>query len=235
MARLPAALSVVTPAGRSMLLLAVVAYLVDTFGGWPVFQLVWVSCLMMLLVAVVLAVLPVRAVVELGVSPRRTVAGEGATVLVEARSASRLPVPGPLLDVPVGGAHVPPAPPGAVRVGRAAVAEVLALAPVQLVVPALVAGTGPVRDLVVAQPGRGEQLVGELVLRRLPVVVGMPGRVVGEGCAGLHGEAVRAHVRRVELEHRGWERLGAVAGERRDRNRRGWAGVTQHYRALADS
>ena len=103
MARLPAALTVVTPAGRSILLVAVVSYLVDTFGGWPVFQLIWVSCLMMLLVAVVLAVLPVRAVVELGVSPRRTVAGEGARVLVEATSASRLPVPGPLLDVPVDG------------------------------------------------------------------------------------------------------------------------------------
>lgn len=102
MARLPAALTVVTPAGRSILLLTVASYLVDTFGGWPVFQLIWVSCLMMLLVAVVLAVLPVRAVVELGVAPRRTVAGEGARVLVEARSASRLPVPGPLLDVPVG-------------------------------------------------------------------------------------------------------------------------------------
>jgi uncharacterized protein YndB with AHSA1/START domain len=39
----------------------------------------------------------------------------------------------------------------------------------------------------------------------------------------------------VRIEHRGWERLGAVAAERRDRNRRGWAGVTQHYRALADA
>jgi len=29
---------------------------------------------------------------------------------------------------------------------------------------------------------------------------------------------------------RGWERLGAVAEERRDRNRRGWQGVTEHYR-----
>ena len=39
----------------------------------------------------------------------------------------------------------------------------------------------------------------------------------------------------MRIEHRGWERLGAVAAERRDRNRRGWAGVTAHYRALADS
>ena len=39
----------------------------------------------------------------------------------------------------------------------------------------------------------------------------------------------------MRIEHRGWERLGAVAEERRDRNRRGWAGVTEHYRALADA
>jgi uncharacterized protein YndB with AHSA1/START domain len=40
---------------------------------------------------------------------------------------------------------------------------------------------------------------------------------------------------RVRIEHRGWERLGAVAQERRDRNRRGWAGVTEHYRRAAVS
>jgi hypothetical protein len=31
----------------------------------------------------------------------------------------------------------------------------------------------------------------------------------------------------VTIEHRGWERLGSVAEERR----RGWAGVIEHYRA----
>jgi hypothetical protein len=40
-------------------------------------------------------------------------------------------------------------------------------------------------------------------------------------------------LRAVRIEHRGWERLGAVAEERRDRNRRGWAGVTGHYRRAA--
>ena len=38
---------------------------------------------------------------------------------------------------------------------------------------------------------------------------------------------------RVHIEHRGWERLGSVAEERRDRNRRGWASVTEHYRRVA--
>jgi hypothetical protein len=38
-----------------------------------------------------------------------------------------------------------------------------------------------------------------------------------------------------EPPHRGWERLGAVADARRDRNRRGWAGVSEHYRRAATS
>jgi uncharacterized protein YndB with AHSA1/START domain len=38
---------------------------------------------------------------------------------------------------------------------------------------------------------------------------------------------------RVRIQHRGWERLGAAAEERRDRNRRGWAAVIEHYRRAA--
>jgi len=34
---------------------------------------------------------------------------------------------------------------------------------------------------------------------------------------------------RIEIEHRGWERLGAAGEERRDRNRGGWAGLLPHY------
>jgi uncharacterized protein YndB with AHSA1/START domain len=34
----------------------------------------------------------------------------------------------------------------------------------------------------------------------------------------------------VTIVHRGWERLGAAAEERRERNKRGWAGVFEHYR-----
>ncbi len=34
---------------------------------------------------------------------------------------------------------------------------------------------------------------------------------------------------RVEIEHRGWERLGAEGVERRDRNRGGWAGLLPHF------
>lgn len=34
---------------------------------------------------------------------------------------------------------------------------------------------------------------------------------------------------RVEIEHRGWERLGAGGPEKRDRNLRGWSGLLPHY------
>jgi uncharacterized protein YndB with AHSA1/START domain len=33
----------------------------------------------------------------------------------------------------------------------------------------------------------------------------------------------------VRIVHRGWERLGAKAPERRERNQRGWAGLLPHY------
>lgn len=34
---------------------------------------------------------------------------------------------------------------------------------------------------------------------------------------------------RVEIEHRGWERLGASGQIRRDANRRGWGGLLPHF------
>jgi uncharacterized protein YndB with AHSA1/START domain len=39
----------------------------------------------------------------------------------------------------------------------------------------------------------------------------------------------------VTIVHRGWERLGEKGPERRERNRKGWAGVTEHYRRVCDS
>jgi uncharacterized protein YndB with AHSA1/START domain len=40
---------------------------------------------------------------------------------------------------------------------------------------------------------------------------------------------------RVEIEHRGWERLGAEGQDWRDRNRGGWATLLPHYVAAARS
>ena len=34
---------------------------------------------------------------------------------------------------------------------------------------------------------------------------------------------------RVEIEHRGWERLGAAGAEHRDRNRGGWSSLLPHF------
>ena len=40
---------------------------------------------------------------------------------------------------------------------------------------------------------------------------------------------------RVEIEHRGWERLGAEGVERRDRNKGGWASLLPHYQDVANA
>jgi uncharacterized protein YndB with AHSA1/START domain len=39
---------------------------------------------------------------------------------------------------------------------------------------------------------------------------------------------------RIEIEHRGWDRLGADAGPWRDRNRIGWESVLPHVRAALE-
>lgn len=35
----------------------------------------------------------------------------------------------------------------------------------------------------------------------------------------------------IDIEHRGWERLGEIGGTLRDRNRAGWDSLLPHYRA----
>ena len=45
--------------------------------------------------------------------------------------------------------------------------------------------------------------------------------------------AAGASTTRVEIEHRGWERLGTGGEEQRDRNRGGWATLLPHYVAAA--
>jgi hypothetical protein len=38
---------------------------------------------------------------------------------------------------------------------------------------------------------------------------------------------------RIEIEHRGWERLGAAGDEWRDRNQAGWQSLLPHFAAAA--
>jgi len=103
--RLPSVFDLVTPAGRSLVLLGIVCYLLDTFGGWPVFQLLWLVCVLLVLVAVVFALMPSRGRAALELSPPRTMAGDDAQVRVSARSSTFVPVPSPLISVPTGRAQ----------------------------------------------------------------------------------------------------------------------------------
>ncbi|MEO5652171.1 MAG: DUF58 domain-containing protein [Marmoricola sp.] len=100
--RMPAFLTVVTPSGRSLVLVAGFCYVLEAFGGWPVFQLLWVAAVLMMLCAVLVALLPLRARIEVEISPRRTVAGEGAEIVLLATTAGPVPVSAPVVDVPVG-------------------------------------------------------------------------------------------------------------------------------------
>ncbi len=40
---------------------------------------------------------------------------------------------------------------------------------------------------------------------------------------------------RVEIEHRGWDRIGVTGLERRARNQAGWAGLIPHYLTAVDT
>ena len=106
-------------------------------------------------------------------------------------------------DVALRRAHVPPPPAAAVRVRRATEARVVALLPVQDVVPAFVARLRPVADLVVLQSSGDECIVGGVVLVGQVVVVGMAVRVGGQRRPGLDRQRVGRDVRRTELDHPG--------------------------------
>ena len=108
--RLPAFLTVVTPAGRSLLLLGGVSYLLDALGGWPVFQLLWVASVGMALAAVVIVLLPLRSWVELDGLPaahggrgrcRGGALGDHVRSGPGRRTAGRVPLVVPV-GVPVG-------------------------------------------------------------------------------------------------------------------------------------
>ena len=93
-------------------------------------------------------------------------------------------------DVAVGGAHVPPPPPVAVGVGGRTDAPVVALLPVEMVVAALVAGSGPVGDLLPAGSRRRRA-------PRRPSRSDRPGRRrpgggPGPAASGVPGSTVRA-------------------------------------------
>src|SRR5262249_42736807 len=83
-------------------------------------------------------------------------------------------------DEPLRGADVPVPATTTMTVRGRADRDVVGLVPVDEVVPALVTGPGPVRDLVPVEPGAPEHVVGDLVLLRLVVVVGRAARTHGD-------------------------------------------------------
>lgn len=47
----------------------------------------------------------------------------------------------------------------------------------------------------------------------------------------IHFVAAESGRTRIEIEHRGWERLGGAAGQWRDQNRVGWETLLPHFQA----
>jgi uncharacterized protein YndB with AHSA1/START domain len=50
----------------------------------------------------------------------------------------------------------------------------------------------------------------------------------------IHFVAQSAAATRIEIEHRGWERLGAASEERRAQNRGGWESLLPHFRSAIE-
>src|SRR5438093_11781959 len=102
------------------------------------------------------------------------------------------------VDVPLGGAHVPPTPAAGVPMSGAPDGDVLALRPVQLVVAAGASGSRPVGDLVPLVARGAQRVVDDLVLCGLVVVVRWQGAAVVDSASErrrrLDRERVRAHV-----------------------------------------
>jgi hypothetical protein len=74
----------------------------------------------------------------------------------------------------------------------------------------------------------GGARLGAAAPPRLPLAPAVRPQRRDRGRGDVHEEGTA-----VAIEHRGWERLGAIAEERRERNRRGWAGVVDRYVAAA--
>ncbi len=50
----------------------------------------------------------------------------------------------------------------------------------------------------------------------------------------IHFLAQSATTTRIEIEHRGWERLGAASNERRAQNRGGWESLLPHFQSAIE-
>jgi hypothetical protein len=99
-------------------------------------------------------------------------------------------------------------------------------------------------DLVVLQGGVGGRIFertadgvehdwGEVTLWNPPVQLAYQWHLGSERTTGTEVEvrfiAQGAATTRIEIEHRGWERLGEVADQWRDRNRAGWDTLLPHF------
>lgn len=101
-AALRAGVRTVTPTGRAVLLLGVVAYAASSLWGLVELRLVGVTCLGVLLAALPWLLVPMHVDADLRLRPPRTSAGEAVEVAITATNRGSLPLWQPLVRVPVG-------------------------------------------------------------------------------------------------------------------------------------
>lgn len=92
----------VTPLGRSLLLLGLVAWVLALVGEWPLLQIISVVCLVLWVIALTTVVIPGSLTGRTHVVPARTVAGESASVDLVVEAAGGFPVLSPVVNVDVG-------------------------------------------------------------------------------------------------------------------------------------
>lgn len=92
----------ITPLGRSLLLLGLTGWLLGTFGDWPFMKVLATACLVLWVIALITVVIPGSLTGHTRVTPARTVAGEDATVDISVAANGSIPVLSPVVNVDVG-------------------------------------------------------------------------------------------------------------------------------------
>jgi uncharacterized protein (DUF58 family) len=100
--RLGAAWATVTPVGRAVLLVGLVAWVLAARLGWREMAVVAGACLLLLLLAAGFMIGSTRIAVRMSVEPPRVTAGDPVTGEIEVTNTARTPLLPVMLELPVG-------------------------------------------------------------------------------------------------------------------------------------
>ena len=139
-------LQFLTPAGRAVLVIAVIGMTLGVLAHFTELLLLGTLCLVVLLLALLIVRVPSRVVARLSLLPARTMSGETGAGLLEVTNTGALPLGGTAVEVEID--H---------RAG---------LPPIALRVPQLAPGASTAREFVVPPLPRGVLRIGPARMRR---------------------------------------------------------------------